>query len=546
MTKRGWIQLRRSTSDTEKRKKNVYAELKCSALFIYDSDQEKDCQFIIPVHSYKVSIHTTSENDTFGRSTLLCLRSNDDDQEEYYMTCERAVDKEDWYFGLLSAASVNELDPIEMIDSTHFDPMAMKALMSTIQQDADYRQVQWLNAIVGRIFLGMYKTKLPSLLGEIHVQSVDIGHSVPFVTQPKLLSLTPEGELSVEAVVDYTGSFKVVIQTDCSYSLLRVPLVLSVTLKQLSGKFLFKVKPPPSNRYWIGFYELPQMEWEITPIVSDKQIKLSMVTNAIESKIREFMMENMVLPNMDDFPFYTSQGKGGIFGERVPRPSRSEQRTSDRLSVDMLGNKLVQETESPKIDQRLIHDDILMLPKPPTRRAESVDILESHSKNNYRTSSAPEIRNRARNHSLPATSRQVALGDLDMSHCTSASSSISNLKFGSQEKLSDESSILEPIHPLESDTESDTKKPEDSDPESKESIRSFKYNKAKLINNMTNKKQVFYNMTGNLFNKKNKFIKPKITKELKEERDRELQELHNRKMMGLFLTSPTRSEEASY
>ncbi|KAI8078571.1 putative integral membrane protein conserved region-domain-containing protein, partial [Thamnidium elegans] len=332
---------------SKRQKEHVFAELKCGALFIYETNQlNEDCKIIIPIHNYNVSIYPENhqDHDIFGGdASSPYLTSNN----ELFISCARPVDKEDWYFGLLAATNMMSESPshVEMMDITHFDLAAMQTLISTVQQDAEYREVQWLNAILGRLFLGMYKTeemrdyfqekiskktqkiKRPSFLGEISVQSVDIGNSIPFVTQPKLLSLTPEGDLTAEATVHYAGGLQVVIQTDFNWNYsslmkpIRVPLVLSVTLKKLSGKLLLKVKPPPTNRYWVAFYEMPVMDWEITPIVSDKQIRLSMVTNAIQSKIREFMLENVVLPNMDDFAFCPSGGKGGIFGERVPKPS---------------------------------------------------------------------------------------------------------------------------------------------------------------------------------------------------------------------------------
>jgi hypothetical protein len=86
---------------------------------------------------------------------------------------------------------------------------------------------------------------------------------------------------------------------------------------------MFKLKAPPSNRYWLAFFEMPDMEWKITPIVADKQIKWSLVTNAIESKIREIFLETYVLPNMDDTAFCKSDGDGGIFGEYVMKPKES-------------------------------------------------------------------------------------------------------------------------------------------------------------------------------------------------------------------------------
>ncbi|KAI8874784.1 hypothetical protein K501DRAFT_161219, partial [Backusella circina FSU 941] len=356
---------------SKRQKELVYAKLKYNTLFVYESDAESECKIIIPVHNYHVSIYPKKEEDQeiFGKKTTIRLSpkkekkntnsiegtysdvlsssgSNDDD---YFITCARPVDKEDWYFGLLSAthamSEAPETSHIEKMDTTHFEQEAMQSLISTLTQDVNNRDIQWLNAIIGRVFLGLYKTKemkeqfqekilkkisnvkRPSFLGEISVESVDIGQSIPFITQPKLLSMSPEGDLLVEANVDYAGGLKVVIKTDFhwSYSSLMkpisLPLVLSVSLKSIKGQFQLKIKPPPTNRVWFGFYSMPEMDWEIMPIVADKQVKLSMVTNAIQSKMREFMMEVLILPNMDDLSFYHSEGKGGIFGERVPKPT---------------------------------------------------------------------------------------------------------------------------------------------------------------------------------------------------------------------------------
>ncbi|RCH85454.1 hypothetical protein CU097_001109 [Rhizopus azygosporus] len=624
--KKGWIQLSKMhkreacLSDIKRKKQTVYAELrKCGALFIFEKSDlqeqqdENACRLIIPVHDYNVSMHLFhNDKDTFGRSTFLRLASNK--KEEYYITCERAVDKEDWYLGLIAAASViNDQETVEMMDSMHFDPAAMRSLIQSIQQDTEYRQVQWLNAILGRLFLGMYKTqamqeyvqekisskikkvKLPSFLGDIQVQSVDLGQSVPFVVQPKLLSLTPEGDLLVEATLNYVGAFQVVIQLDCSYSLIHVPLILSVTLKQLTGRFLFKVKPPPSNRCWIGFYEMPKTEWEITPVVSDKWVKLSMVTSMLESKIREFMVETIVLPNMDEFPFFPSHGSlGGIFGERIPRPSettKEEKKEEEDLLMDMLGNRPAQPAELPKADQRITYDDILLLPKPPTRRSESVGLLEplssKSSMSNHRAKSTPELRKRISDNSTPQPTTEKSTivykqrtysynsdndedCSVNSSHITASDSSSSRSSHSSRSSsksndssTSVSSTSIQPLSPeaglnfinfqetyLGKEVDIKSIHPLDKPPQyyhpsnSSDSVSigssksTIKYNK--LINNMNNKKQAFCNMAGNLFTKKSKFIiKSKITKEMREERNRELQEIHNKKMMGLFLTSPT-------
>lgn len=668
---------------SKRQKEHVYAQLKCGALFIYESDQpNEDCKIIIPIHNYNVSIHPEKcqDHDIFGRSIALRLTPKNKIEDggnnmeillkggdasspyltsnnELYITCARPVDKEDWYFGLLAATEMmsESTNHVEMMDITHFDASAMQTLISTVQQDAEYREVQWLNAILGRLFLGMYKTdemrqyfqekiskktqkiKQPSFLGNISVQSVDIGNSIPFVTQPKLLSLTPEGDLMAEATIHYAGGLRVVIQTDFNWNYsslmkpIRVPLVLSVTLKKLSGKFLLKVKPPPTNRYWIGFYEMPVMDWEITPIVSDKQIRLSMVTNAIQSKIREFMMENIVLPNMDDFPFCPSGGKGGIFGERIPKPSSPKDTSSSSpiiptvttaMNFDMLGNKVNHNTTPPKVIITNHQDsfDILQqsLPKPPTRRAESLGVLDSSmladpSINDRRSKSTspsdtqhlaaasvlrlrgysnPDILvrpNQNEDHDSSKVILQQNEKESKVEETLVATPSFTrrlSSNIGFRKKQPQQEDELLPVDEPESyvpldipnevlmtttiakecitieTTQEIIMKQEplqytthDDDTSSVSSNKSYSTGNrinllSKLTNNaisnkitlstssikISNKKAALYNMAGNIFNKKGNNAN-KVTKEMKDERNRELQESHNRKMMNLFINN---------
>ncbi|KAI8078188.1 putative integral membrane protein conserved region-domain-containing protein [Gilbertella persicaria] len=581
---------------SKRQKEHVYAELKCGALFIYESDHlpQEECKVIIPVHNYVVSLYpekTHQEHEIYGKSVAIRLKPKSDTvrdipldhhhddippyfttNNELYITCARPIDKEDWYFGLLAASNMMESPNavhVEMMDMTHFNPAAMQALISTVQQDAEYREVQWLNAILGRLFLGLYKTedmlqkvKRPSFLGEITVQHVDIGESIPYVTQPKLLSLTPEGDLLAEGTITYAGGLRVVIQTDFTWTYsslmkpIRVPLVLSVMLKQMSGKLLMKIKPPPSNRYWVGFYEMPIMDWEITPIVSDKQIRLSMVSNAIQSKIREFMMENIVLPNMDDFPFCPSQGKGGIFGERVPKPSSPKLSPCSVLpsgiELDMLGNKLPPKVVITPHAQK----NELLLPK---LRAGSTGTLEV-------SLSAQTPTSRLRGYSNPASLNRPMDSDSDDSPLdtviakeirrastssvltTSASHHLSlpEVKYRKRRQSFEERDKLAPVSRFKEDMSTAVPEPLLHHPEADSSdshstmttassikSKSSHNNLLAKFNNVSKlshkpKKNALYNMAGSLFNKK------KVSKEVREERNRELQESHNRKMTQLF------------
>ncbi|ORE08242.1 hypothetical protein BCV72DRAFT_92740 [Rhizopus microsporus var. microsporus] len=367
--KHGWIQLTNQYEPKMPEQNGIlsltssnmyYGVLKHGTLFCYESEKEDNVCKILPIQDYLISLYPEGkpENELFSRSSVIRLGDIQSDTT-YFLNCSRKVDKEDWYLGLIDAHNMLKDSPNEaqyvMMDSTHFDASAIEDLIYHVQSTPSHRETAWMNAIIGRLFLGMYKTdmfkewvetkvkkkintKRPQFLDEITVRKVDVGQTVPYITDPKLVSITAEGEIVAEATVEYQGGLAVEIQTDINWSYssrmkpIRMNVVLSVQLKKLFGRMMLKLKSPPSNRCWLAFYDMPEMEWKITPIVADKQITLSIVTNAIESRIREVMAETFVLPNMDDTPFCFSCGKGGIFGNRVPVIAKKQSRKAEKHS----------------------------------------------------------------------------------------------------------------------------------------------------------------------------------------------------------------------
>jgi hypothetical protein len=86
-----------------------------------------------------------------------------------------------------------------------------------------------------------------------------------------------------------------------------VPLVVALTLKRFSARVLIKVKPFwESNRIWFGFYRKPELklELEVEPIISNKFIKISMVNEVIQKRIKDSLEAYVMLPNMDDLCFW--------------------------------------------------------------------------------------------------------------------------------------------------------------------------------------------------------------------------------------------------
>ncbi|KAG0309304.1 hypothetical protein BGZ98_003672 [Dissophora globulifera] len=330
-------------------KDSYYAVLRYDTLFLYESDQQRDCKAVVPMTLYEVKIFPKNlpDNEVFNKEHPIQIKrkpeesisSNvlDNGQDEYYIFIHSPVIKEDWYLALLYASKLRKPGTKQKIqDKAQFDLEAIQNHIRILHSDKHHEHTRWFNSFLGRIFLGVYKTKKiqeifiqkitrktlklkrPSFLGEIKVRSFDVGHSIPYITRTRLHELALNGELTAEFHLAYRGGIRVEIEVDVGLGLnslknMKVTVVLAVLVKAISGMMTLKIKAPPTNRFWIGFQEPPEMDIVVEPIVADKAIKLNMVLTAIESKIREAMQEAIVLPNMDDYPFFDSHGTGGIF-----------------------------------------------------------------------------------------------------------------------------------------------------------------------------------------------------------------------------------------
>ncbi|KAI9310774.1 hypothetical protein BX666DRAFT_1145677 [Dichotomocladium elegans] len=328
----------KNRSNTKGSSRTYFGVLKHQTLYFYDSEKQLDCQGVVQVNQHTVAMHPPGLKDPelFTRPNLIKLTHVKDANAHYYINCSRCIDKEDWYHALLRASSNSS----QYRESDMDQQTAIHQLITTIHSNEHHFQTQWFNAMLGRIFCAVYKTediktflynkliskldkinaRRPAFLDEITVRSVDPGHAQPYVTQPRLLGLSPSGVLTAEAYMQYEGAIRFEIETVLQWKYsdhlkpLRIDLVLAITLRSLEGKFLLKIKEPPTNRFWYGFYELPKMEWGVEPLVWDRRMGYSVVVRAIQSKIDELVMENIVMPNMDDITFFpTSDGAGGIF-----------------------------------------------------------------------------------------------------------------------------------------------------------------------------------------------------------------------------------------
>ncbi|KDN41516.1 hypothetical protein K437DRAFT_172694 [Tilletiaria anomala UBC 951] len=291
------------------------------------------------------------------------------DFTEWFIFAKSATLLEDWYHALLHAsllplpdhsapgawkgADKSNMAPFQATTDPVgplFSTMDMSALLASLDTVPDPIPLRWLNAMLGRVFFSIYRTawledyvtnklmkkisrvKTPSFLSDVRVREVDLGRTPPAFSRPMLKSLTGEGEASMEVTLHYTGSLRLTISTNLTISLgsrfksYTVSLLLAVVLRSLEGNLLLHIKPPPSNRLWFGFTQPPKMDLAIEPVVSERKVQWSMVTRIIESRIREMMMESLVLPHMDDVPFFDTRPmtqRGGLWADAVKRADQT-------------------------------------------------------------------------------------------------------------------------------------------------------------------------------------------------------------------------------
>ncbi|GAA5859758.1 hypothetical protein JCM8547_007014 [Rhodosporidiobolus lusitaniae] len=353
-----------------KPKDKFYGVLKQSVLFLYESNEMQECWAAIEVGQHEVVIWPEGnvDGELFVKRTAVCLRPRREEKEKeeegeggkekekekdeedegpgkplpWFLFVQVNSDKEDWYHSLQLSSRLSSPSSAHALasDRALFSPTDMARLIDSIDAQPDSIPMRWFNALLGRVFLSTYRTsslenyltsrlvrklkrvKLPSVLSEVKVKEVNVGTSLPLFSRPMLKELTTEGDASMEVHVAFVGAIRVTIETVASFSLgsrqYSVRLVLAVVLRELEGQLLVKMKRPPSNRVWFGFTKMPSLRIEIEPVVSTRQVKWSLVTGPIESRIRELIAESLVLPHMDDLSFFDTTSapllRGGIYG----------------------------------------------------------------------------------------------------------------------------------------------------------------------------------------------------------------------------------------
>jgi len=333
-----------------KRARNVFfVVLRHEHLLLFDSAEQVEVRHVVSLSHHRVDIYgggeAILEGDLFVKRNCIrltrrqALGDTSPSSQPFYLFSDNCSEKEDFYHALLRAQSTGlgadgPPQPI-LFETAHI----IKLVEQLHASDTD-KQARWLNALIGRVFLAMYKTQdieqfirvridrkisriqKPTFIPSVALRKITLGDAAPIFSNLRLKELTVDGTTTFEADVKYTGGLKIEIAAVARLDLgpriraREVSILLLGTLRRLSGHIMFKIKPPPSNRIWISFETMPHIDLNIEPVVSSRQITYGVILRAIESKIREVFGETLVQPNWDDIPFLNTEGReprGGIW-----------------------------------------------------------------------------------------------------------------------------------------------------------------------------------------------------------------------------------------
>ncbi|XP_056436955.1 testis-expressed protein 2-like [Gadus chalcogrammus] len=111
-----------------------------------------------------------------------------------------------------------------------------------------------------------------------------------------------------------------------------MPLMLSVEVLELSGTLAINIPPPPTDRIWYSFRGPPRLDLHVRPMLGEREVTLTHVTEWIERKLQCEFQKVFVMPNMDDL--YLPLMTPGVDNPPPCQPSPAQLSSSRQSSVD--------------------------------------------------------------------------------------------------------------------------------------------------------------------------------------------------------------------
>ncbi|KAJ3234126.1 hypothetical protein HDU78_006019 [Chytriomyces hyalinus] len=347
--------------------KDVFAVIKCDVMFIYDSEKKLECVDVWRLKNYQVSFHERhlQDHELYHKHTPLQIWPKEQNTSSpyvhTYIYCQSGSEKEDWFFLLRRASTLQYSECTTQNNAPQAQQQyrnSMQKLSNSLGIDSSSSEPQdpataWINALLGRMFVGFHANPLikrylidkfsrqrhthaPSspneqesttstaFLSDIEITDLEIGDSLPIISNPRLVEFSLDGDMVLDLDFVYTGGLRVEAATLASISVtalgafltkpFEIPITLAVRINRIKATLRLRMKPfHETSRLWVGLHPGLDLSVQVEPGVLNQLLTLQMINSVVEARIKRALEEFIVLPQMDDFGFYPSGGMGGFY-----------------------------------------------------------------------------------------------------------------------------------------------------------------------------------------------------------------------------------------
>lgn len=217
----------------------------------YDDEQQAEVRLVVPLALYTVAIDGGGEPIPEGElyirrnairltrrppagspdppAAALSVAFDENGPLPFYLFSDNCSVKEDFYLALVRhQEKAPRDDPAVPPRPLRYHQKDVVSLVQRLHSSEDQLQMNWVNGLVGRLFLAVYRTAeveqfvrarivkkisrvaKPNFLSDIRVQHIYVGDAVPCITNPRLKEMTTEGDFCCEFDVSYSGNFRLV------------------------------------------------------------------------------------------------------------------------------------------------------------------------------------------------------------------------------------------------------------------------------------------------------------------------------------------------
>lgn len=316
-----------------------FAVLTEGSLQLYEAEDQETCLAVTSLQGFLVDIwpHSLLLDEIYRKDFPLRLTNPTGailggESSSCFIYAASASEKEDWLIALRRASGGTPASIQQAREQLDF-PSFMKSFDAKLQTQKLDGTGQLISALLQRVLFNVCKAEeieqlirekfvkrtetlpLPFFLGPPALDSVDLGGAAPILGNGQLHSLSHHGELTGSLDVYYPGGLTLQLSLQVTTPVV-VPIVVRVAVRRLSGRLMLRVKAPPSDRLWFGFYGMPDYDILVEPVVSTISVTWGPVQRAISARIDDFLREFLVMPNMEEMPLPPLLSGALFLGER--------------------------------------------------------------------------------------------------------------------------------------------------------------------------------------------------------------------------------------